>query len=40
VWQFRLERADCRVSVYQLRIVGERAALDRSTRRLTRFLLP
>lgn len=40
VWHYRLERADCRVTVYRLRVAGERAALDRSCRRLTRFLLP
>jgi 5-methylcytosine-specific restriction enzyme subunit McrC len=38
-WRYDLERGDCRVVVTTMRVVGDREALNRSTRRLTRFLL-
>ena len=38
-WRYDLERGDCRVVVANLRVVGDRDALSRSARRLTRLLL-
>jgi 5-methylcytosine-specific restriction enzyme subunit McrC len=38
-WRYALERGDCRIVIATMRVIGDREALSRSARRLTRLLL-